>query len=398
MNSLSHRSRHVESSPTLAITVRANQMKAEGKDVIGFGAGEPDFDTPDFIKEAAIKAIREGKTKYTAAGGITELKDAIIQKFKRDNGLDYSRDEILVSAGGKHALYNACQALLNPGDEVIIPAPYWVSTPAQVILNDAKPVFIPTSEKNGFRLTADQLEAALTPKTKVLILNTPSNPTGMAYSREELEPLAELIVRHQLICFSDEIYEKIVFDGFKHWSIAALGPEIKKRTLTFNGASKVYSMTGWRLGYVGGPREIIQTMTDIQSQATSSINTPTQWAVVTALNSPQDFLKKWVAEFQVRRDYILKKLSGIPRMSCLKPQGAFFVFPNISAFLGKSAKGQVIRNSDDMTRYLLEEALVAVVPGSCFGSDAHLRLSYATSIPLIEKGLDRVATALKALR
>ncbi|MBI1909528.1 MAG: pyridoxal phosphate-dependent aminotransferase [Deltaproteobacteria bacterium] len=394
---LAARVNKIKPSPTVVIDAKAKQMKADGIDVVGFGAGEPDFDTPEPIKEAAIRALKAGKTKYTAVGGINELKEAIIAKLKRDNHLTYSRDEIIVSAGGKHALYNACQVLLEAGDKVIIPAPYWVSYPDQVLLNEATPVILATSEKDGFRVTPEQLEKAITKKTRVFILNSPSNPTGSAYSEKELAVIAEVLVRHNIICYSDEIYEKIVYDGFRHVSIASFNEKIKNLTITFNGASKAYSMTGWRMGFAAGPKEIIQAMTKVQGQVTTNINAATQWACVEAYNGSQDFLKSWVAEFKKRRDYIVNKFNSIPGVTCTNPQGAFYVFPNISAYFGKKYNGKTINGSDDLANYFLEKALVALVPGSGFGADQHIRLSYATSMENIQKGLDRIEKALKEL-
>ena len=394
---LSQRSQRVKPSPTMAIDSKAKKMIADGIDIVSFGAGEPDFDTPDHIKEAGIRAIKAGKTKYTPVGGILELKDAIIAKLKRDNGLTYTRDEVIVSAGGKHSLYNIAQALFEAGDEVIIPSPYWVSYPDQVLLNDATPVIIPTEEKDGFCVRPDALEKAITPKTRAFILNSPSNPTGSAYPRKSLEALAEVLVAKNVICISDEIYEKIVYDGFQFVSIASLNDKIKALTLTVNGASKVYSMTGWRMGYVAGAKPVIDTMTKIQGQVTSNITSITQWACVEALNGSHDFLTTWVAEFKKRRDFIVKRFNGISGVTCFNPQGAFYVFPNVSAYFGKKYDGKVIKTSDDLAAYLLEKALVAVVPGSGFGADPYIRLSYATSMEKIQKGLDRIEKALKEL-
>ncbi len=394
---LTKRVQRIKPSPTLAIDTKAKKMIADGIDVVSFGAGEPDFDTPDPIKEAAIRALRAGKTKYTPVGGIPELKNAIIAKLRRDNGLTYTPDEILVSAGGKHALYNIAQAFFEAGDEVLIPSPYWVSYPDQVLLNDATPVILPTEEKDGFCLRPEVLEKALTPKTKALILNSPSNPTGGAYPKPLLEALAKVLVKHNILCISDEIYEKIVYDGFQFTSIASLNDDIKKLTITVNGASKVYSMTGWRMGYAAGPREIIQAMTKIQGQVTTNINSATQWACVEALNGNQDFLKTWVGEFKKRRDFIAEAFNKIPGVTCFKPQGAFYVFPNLSAYFGKKFEGQPIKNSDDLSNYLLDKALVAVVAGSSFGAEGYIRLSYATSMEKIKKGMERIEKALKNL-
>lgn len=396
-NRLSKRVQRIKPSPTLAIDSLAKKMISEGLDVVSFGAGEPDFDTPDSIKEAAIKALRAGKTKYTPVGGIPELKNAIVNKFKRDNNLTYTPDEILVSAGGKHSLYNIAQALFEEGDEVIIPTPYWVSYPDQILLNDATPVFIKTEEKDGFCVRPEVLEKAITPRTKAFILNSPSNPTGGAYPREKLQAIADIFVKHNILCISDEIYEKIVYDGFQFTSIASLNDKIKNLTITVNGASKVYSMTGWRMGYAAGPKEIIAAMTKIQGQVTTNINAPTQWACVEALNGSQDFLKTWVGEFKKRRDVIVKRFNAIPGITCFNPQGAFYVFPNISAYFGKSFEGKKIQNSDDLSNYLLEKALVAVVAGSGFGAEGYVRLSYATSMEKIEKGMERIEKAFKNL-
>lgn len=394
---LSRRVQRIKPSPTLAIDTKAKKMIAEGVDVVSFGAGEPDFDTPEPIKEAAIRALRAGKTKYTPVGGIPELKKAIIEKLKRDNGLAYTPEEVIVSVGGKHALYNVAQALFEEGDEVIIPAPYWVSYPDQVLLNDATPVIVPTEEKDGFCVRPEVLEKAITKKTRAFILNSPSNPTGGAYPREKLQAIAEVLVRHGVLCVSDEIYEKIVYDGFQFVSIASLNERIRELTVTVNGASKVYSMTGWRMGYAAGPREIIQAMTKIQSQVTTNINSATQWASVEALNGPQEFLKGWVEEFRKRRDFIITRFNAIPGVTCFKPQGAFYVFPNISAYLGKKHNGKTIARSDDLADYLLDETRVAVVAGSGFGAEGYIRLSYATSMEKIERGMDRIEKALKNL-
>ena len=398
MSRLTQRVQRIKPSPTIAIDTKAKKMIAEGIDVVSFGAGEPDFDTPEPIKEAAIKALKAGKTKYTPVGGIPELKNAIIAKLKRDNHLDYTADEILVSAGGKHALYNIAQALLESGDEVILPAPYWVSYPDQVLLNDATPVIVQTHEKDGFCLRPEDLEKAITKKTKAFVLNSPSNPTGGTYSRKNLEAIADVLVKHNIFCISDEIYEKIVYDGFEFVSIASLNSKIKDLTITVNGASKVYSMTGWRMGYAAGPKDIIQAMTKIQGQVTTNINSITQWACVEALNGSQDFLKTWVAEFKKRRDFIVQKFNSIPGVTCYNPGGAFYVFPNISAYFGKKIDGGVIANSDDLAVYLLDKAKVAVVAGSAFGGEGYIRLSYATSMEKIEKGLERIEKALKNLK
>jgi aspartate aminotransferase len=395
---LSQRVQRIKPSPTLAIDSKAKAMKAEGIDVVGFGAGEPDFDTPDHIKQAAVEALKAGKTKYTPVGGINELKDAIIAKLKKENQLSYTRDEIIVSCGGKHSLYNIAQVLFEAGDEVIIPSPYWVSYPDQVLINDAKPVIVPTLEKNGFKITPEELEKAISPKTKAFILNSPSNPTGSAYSRKELEGIAEVLVRKNVVCISDEIYEKIVYDGFQFTSIASLNDKIKALTITVNGASKVYSMTGWRMGYAAGPADVVKAMTTLQGQVTTNINSITQWACVAALNGSQEFLKDWVAEFKKRRDYILKRLAAIPAVTCYKPEGAFYVFPNINAYLGRRAEGRILHTDNEISNHLLEKYLVAVVAGSGFGAPGFIRLSYATSMENIEKGLNRIEKGLMDLQ
>jgi aspartate aminotransferase len=397
MVKLAQRIGRIKPSPTIAITVKAKAMQADGIDVIGFGAGEPDFDTPEHIKKAAVDALKAGKTKYTPIGGINELKDAIIAKLKRDNGLTYSRDEILVSSGGKHSLYNIAQVLFEAGDEVIIPAPYWVSYPDQVLLNDAKPVILQTREEDGFKVKPRDLEQAITPRTKAFILNSPSNPTGAAYTREDLQALSEVLLRHNLICISDEIYEKIVYDGFEFASIASLGEKMKALTLIVNGASKVFSMTGWRMGFTAGPKEIVRAMTDLQGQVTTNINSITQWAAAEAYNGPQDFLRDWLKEFKRRRDTMVERLNKIPGVRCFKPQGAFYAFPNIAAYLGKSAGGKKISTDQELCDWLLDRHRVACVLGSGFGAPGFMRLSYATSMENIEKGLDRIEKGLKEL-
>ena len=394
---LANRVMGIKPSPTLAVDAKAKAMKAEGIDVVGFGAGEPDFDTPDNIKEAAIKAIRDGFTKYTPVPGTDELKDAIIAKLKADNGITYDRAEVIVSTGAKHSLYNIAQALYGPGDEVIIPSPYWVSYPDQVILNDAKPVIVPTTEASGFVLTAEAFEKAITPKTKALILNSPSNPTGLGYDKAALQVIADVAVRHKVYVISDEIYEKITYDGFRHVSIASLGDEIKALTLTVNGLSKSHAMTGWRMGYAAGPKDVIGAMTKVQSQSTSNPCSITQKAAVEALRGPQDFIAVMLAEFDKRRKYIVGRLNSIPGVTCPNPLGAFYAFPRVSSYYGKSFNGKKIAGSSDMAAYLLDEAKVAVVSGDAFGADEYIRLSYATSMATIEKGLDRIEKALGAL-
>ncbi len=394
---LAERTKAIKPSPTLTMNAKAKALKAAGEDITNFGVGEPDFDTPDNIKEAAIRAIREGFTKYTAVGGIDDLKNAIIEKFRQDNNLDYGKDEILVSCGAKHSLYNIAEALFGKGDEVIIPAPYWVTYPDQILLNDATPVIAVTDEKNSFMLDPDLLREKLTDKTKALILNSPSNPTGLAYDREALEKIAEIAVERDLYIISDEIYEKLVYDGFKHISIASLGEEIKQRTVVVNGLSKSHSMTGWRIGFTAGPKDITKAMTNIQSQSTSNPTSISQKAAVEALTGPQDFIKTMMSEFDKRRRYMVERLNAMEDVSCRMPVGAFYAFPDVSAHFGRKFNSRPINGSLEFSTYLLEQAKVALVPGSAFGDDKYIRLSYATSMDNIKKGLDRIEEALGKL-
>jgi len=395
---LSKRVGKIQPSVTLAITNKAKQMKAQGIDVVGFGAGEPDFDTPDNIKAAAKKALDEGYTKYTPVPGSPELKDAIIAKLKRDNGLTYQRENIIVSLGAKHSIYNVAQAFLDDGDEVIIPAPYWVSYPDIALLAGATPVIVEAKQSTGFKITPGQLTNAITPKTKLLVLNSPSNPTGAAYSKAELEALAQVIVKNDLTVLSDEIYEKLVYDGFRFTSVASLGEEIRKRTILVNGLSKSHSMTGWRIGYVAAEKDLVAAMSNIQSQSTSNPVSFCDKASIEALNGPQDFLKGWVEEFDSRRRYIVERLNKMPGVTCLLPQGAFYVFPNFSGCYGKKTPaGKAINGSADLADYLLADHKVASVPGVAFGDDACQRLSYAMSMKNIVKGIDRIEQAVKEL-
>ena len=397
MSILSNRARNLKPSPTLAINAKAKSMQAQGIHVISFGAGEPDFDTPQNIKQAAVKAIEEGFTKYTPVGGIDELKDAILFKFQRDNGLTYKRSQILVSCGGKHSFYNLAQALFDQGDEVIIPAPYWVSYPPMVSLADASPVILNTREENDFRMTAEDLDRVITPRTKALVINSPSNPTGSGYSRKDLEGIAEIALAHNFFLISDEIYEKIVYDNFEFTSIASLGDEVKNRTIIVHGVAKTYAMTGWRIGYAAGPEEIIAAMNNIQSQSTSNPTSIAQKASVEALVGPQDEVGKMVSAFARRRDYIVHRLNGIEGVSCYKPIGAFYVFPNFSHYFGKTYQGKKISNSTDLTDFFLDVARVAVVPGAEFGANPFERLSFATSMEEITEGLDRIEKSLSLL-
>ena len=397
MSILSSRARGLKPSPTLAINAKAKSMQAQGIKVVSFGAGEPDFDTPENIKRAAIKAIQEGFTKYTAVGGIDELKDAVIQKFKRDSDLTYKRSEILVSCGGKHSFYNLAQALFDQGDEVIIPAPYWVSYPPMVSLAGAAPVIIGTCEEDDFKITPEGLKRAMTPKTKALVLNSPSNPTGSAYTKKDLERIAEIAISSNFFVISDEIYEKIVYDGFEFKSIASLGEEIRKRTIIVHGVAKTYAMTGWRIGYTAGPEEIISAMNNIQSQSTSNPTSISQKASVEALIGSQEEVKKMVSAFAQRRNYIVDRLNEIEGVLCYKPIGAFYVFPNFSHYYGRTYQGKKINNSTDLADFFLDVAKVAVVPGVEFGADPFERLSYAASMEEIREGIDRIEEALKKL-
>ena len=397
MSILSNRAKSLKPSPTLAINAKAKSMQAQGIRVISFGAGEPDFDTPENIKQAAKKALDEGFTKYTPVGGIDELKDAIIKKFQRDSGLSYKRSEVLVSCGGKHSFYNLAQAIFDQGDEVVIPAPYWVSYPPMVELANATAVIVETTEKNQFKITPEDLKKAITSKTKAMVLNSPSNPTGSAYTKKELEKIAELAISRNFFVISDEIYEKIVYDGFKVTSIACLSEEMKKRTIIVHGVAKTYAMTGWRIGYTAGAEEIISAMNNIQSQSTSNPTSIAQKASVEALIGPQDEVEKMVSAFAQRRNYIVDRLNKMPGVSCYRPVGAFYVFPNFSSYYGKSYEGKKIENSTHLADFFLNVTKVAVVPGVEFGADSFERLSYATSMENIKEGLDRIEEGLKKL-
>jgi aspartate aminotransferase len=394
---ISRRTQRIKPSPTLAITAKAKAMKTKGIDIIGFGAGEPDFDTPDHIKRAAITALENGFTKYTPAGGIDELKDAVIGKFKRDNGLDYERTQILISCGGKHSLYNLAQVLFDTGDEVIIPSPYWVSYPPIVTLADARPVILETREENGFKMDLDKLARSITKRTKALVLNSPCNPTGTTYTEAELREIADIVLEKGIYVISDEIYEKILYDGFQCVSIASLGKEIKERTIIVHGVSKTYAMTGWRIGFAAGPSSIIEGMNKIQGQSTSNPTSIAQKASQEALNGPQDLVEAMVGEFQKRRNYVIDRLNSLEGITCVKPLGAFYAFPNFSRSLGKSFRGKPIGTSVDLADYLLNVARVAVIPGAAFGAEGFERLSFATSMENIEIGMDRIQKALGEL-
>jgi aspartate aminotransferase len=388
----------IKPSPTLTIQAKANALKAAGRDIIGFGAGEPDFDTPQNIKDAAVRALDAGFTKYTPVGGIDELKDAVIAKLQRDNGLTYKRAEVVITCGAKHALFNIAQVLFEEGDDVLIPSPYWVSYTDIVYLSGARPVVIKTSAAEGFKLQPSQLEAAITPRTRAIIISYPSNPAGVSYSRAELEALAEVIVRHGITVISDDIYEKIIYDDQPFHTLASLSERLKELCIVVNGVSKTYAMTGWRIGYAAGNEEIIAAMTKYQSQNTSNPTSIAQKAAVEALNGPQDSVAMMLREFQKRRDVIVQGLNAIPGVTCLNPQGAFYVFPDVSHYYGRSFAGKTVSNSAQMATYLLDESNVALVPGADFGHDEHIRLSYATSMDSIRKGIERIREALLKLR
>jgi aspartate aminotransferase len=387
----------IKPSPTLAITMKANALRAEGRDIIGFGAGEPDFDTPDNVKQAAIRAINEGFTKYTPVGGIDELKDAIIGKLKRDNRLDYARSQICVSCGAKHSLYNLAQVLFEEGDEVVIPSPYWVSYPDIVVLTGAKAVILKTKASEGFKIKPLELEAAINDRTRAVIINSPSNPSGVAYSPAEVEQLAAVIARKKVLAISDDIYEKILYDGLDFANVASVHPAMKELTVVVNGLSKSHAMTGWRIGYAAGPADIIAAVTKLQSQNTSNPTSIAQKASVEALNGDQAIVGKMVKEFEKRRNVIVERLNAIPGITCMTPQGAFYVFPEIAGLLGRKHGGKVLSNSSEVAAWLLDTANVAVIPGGEFGHDDHIRLSYATSMANIEKGMDRIRDAVMKL-
>jgi aspartate aminotransferase len=391
--------RRVKPSPTIAVSAKARALQAQGVDVIALAAGEPDFDTPDNIKEAAIRAIREGKTKYTDVDGIPALKQAICAKFSRENGLTYKPSQINVSPGGKPVLYNAFVATLSPGDEVVIPTPYWVSYPDMVYLAGGEAVFAPTTAEAGFRLSPEGLEAAITPKTKWLILNSPSNPSGAAYSRADLKGLAEVLLRHpQVMILTDDMYEHLIYDGFEFATIAQVEPALYDRTLTMNGVSKAYAMTGWRIGYAGGPEPLIKAMGKVMSQSTSNPSSISQWAAVEALSGPQDFIATRCAAFEERRDLVVSMLNQAAGLSCPKPDGAFYVYPSIAGLLGKRApSGAVISNDEDFASELLGKEGVAVVHGAAFGLSPHFRVSYATSNEILEDACARIQSFCASL-
>lgn len=390
---ISNKLKSIQPSVTLAITAKAKSLKAQGIDIIGFGAGEPDFRTPKYIRDAAINAIENESIGYTAASGMESLKKAICDKLKRDNNLEYTQDQIVVSNGAKHSLFNTLSAICNPGDEVIVPNPYWVSYPELVRLVDANPVFVECPEEAEFKYTVEALEAAITDKTKAIILNTPNNPTGTAYKEEDLKAIADLAVKHNIYVISDEIYEKLLYEG-THTSIASFNQDIKDLTIVVNGVAKAYAMTGWRIGYTACNNEIAKAMSNFQSHATSNPNTIAQYATIAALNGPEETLNEMVNAFKERRDFMVEKINSIENLSCLKPQGAFYVMVNISKLIGKTINGKAINNSIDFADYLLDDAKVAVVPGIGFGNDNYIRLSYATSLDNIKEGLNRIEKAI----
>ncbi len=394
MSIVSNSLKRIKPSPTIAVTSKAREMRAAGKDVIGLGAGEPDFDTPDNIKEAAIEAIRKGDTKYTAVDGTPALKKAIQAKFSRENDLSYELDQISVGTGGKQVLYNAFMATINKGDEVIIPAPYWVSYPDIVLLAGGKPKIIKCDEKNNFKLTPEKLTKAVSKKTKWIIINSPSNPTGSGYTKDEIIALSKILIKYKnLYILSDDIYEHITYDGFKFFTIAQI-EKLKSRTLTMNGVSKSYSMTGWRIGYAAGPKEIIKAMAKIQSQSTSNPTSISQAAAVEALNGTQDFISERSNSFKERRNFVVDSLNNIKGISCLSPEGAFYVFPNCKKLLNKKTK---LKTDKDFVEKLLEKAEVAVVQGSAFGLNGYFRISYATSMENLKKAMQRIKTFCDSL-
>ncbi|MCF8031776.1 MAG: pyridoxal phosphate-dependent aminotransferase [Desulfarculaceae bacterium] len=394
---LSRRVSSIQPSPTLALNAKADALRAQGVDIINFGAGQPDFPTPEHICQAAIKAINDGFTRYTPVPGTPELKQAIVDKFKRDNGLDYTTDQVMVNVGGKHSSYLIMQAVIDQGDEVIVPAPFWVSYPPMVILAGGKPVIVPTKLEDGFKLNLADLEAAVTDKTKAIFLNSPSNPTGSVYSAEELRPLVEFCAAKEILMISDEMYEPILFDGRSFTSTAAISPAAYEWTMTLNGVSKAYAMTGWRIGYMGGPVDIIKACSKIQSQSTSNPTSIAQKAAEEALNGPQEIVVEMNQSFERRRDLIMELIGELPQVSCYRPEGSFYAFPSFAAYYGKKAGDKVIGGSQDLADYLLEEASVAAVPGIAFGEDACIRFSFAISDAEIQKGMHQVREALAKL-
>ena len=397
---IAERLSRIKPSLTIAVSQKARELQAAGRDVIGLGAGEPDFDTPDNIKEAAIAAIRRGETKYTNPDGTPELKAAICTKFKRENGLDYTPDQVTVGAGGKQVIYNAFMATLNAGDEVIIPAPFWVSYPDMALLAEGEPVIVPCSQNNGFKLRAEDLEAAITPRTRWIILNSPSNPTGAAYTLDDMKAVTDVLMRHEHVwVLTDDMYEHLVYDDFKFVTPAQVEPGLKDRTLTMNGVSKAYCMTGWRIGYGGGPAELIKAIAKIQSQSTSNPSSISQAAAVEALNGPQDFIPAHNEVFKQRRDMVVEMLNKCPGLHCPTPEGAFYVYPSCAGTIGKTTpEGKKIESDSDFVTYLLESAEVAAVQGEAFGLSPYLRISYATATEVLEEACVRIRRACEALK
>ena len=400
MSFLAARLARVKPSATIAISAKANALKAQGKNIIALSFGEPDFDTPDNIKEAAIKAIRSGDTKYTAVDGTAKLKEAIVAKFKRENGLNYTTKQITVGTGGKQVLYNAFMATLSAGDEVIIPAPYWVSYPDMVLLAEGTPVFVACTQETGFKMKAAELEKAITPKTKWVLLNSPSNPSGAAYTHAELKAITDVLVRHPHVwVLTDDIYEHLVYDDFKFATPAQIEPSLYNRTLTMNGVSKAYCMTGWRIGYAGGPEHLIKAMSDVQAQSTSNPCSISQAAAVEALNGTQDFIPKNNAVFKSRRDLVVKMLNAAPGLNCHTPEGAFYVYPSCAGLIGATTpSGQTLKNDEDVCGYLLESQGVAVVHGAAFGLSPHFRVSYAAATEVLEEACRRIQKACGELK
>ena len=398
MSIISDSLKKIKPSPTIAVTQKARELKAAGKDVIGLGAGEPDFDTPDNIKQAAIKAINDGDTKYTAVDGTPALKKAIVEKFKKENNLDYTIDQITVGAGGKHVIYNAMMATLNEGDEVIVPAPYWVSYPDMVLLAGGKPVIMECDEKQGFKINPNDLEKFITPKTKWIILNSPSNPTGACYSEQDIKAIAAILEKHNHVyILSDDIYEHVTYEGFKFFTIAQID-SLKNRVLTMNGVSKAYSMTGWRIGYAAGPKDIVKAIAKIQSQSTTNPSSISQAAAVEALSGTQDFINERANSFQERRDFVVNSLNAIDGIECLNPDGAFYVFPSCKGLMGKKdPNGNEIKSDTDFVQSLLENSGIAVVQGSAFGLEGFFRISYATSMENLKKALEKISSFCKSL-
>jgi aspartate aminotransferase len=394
MTKLADRTLLIKPSITLAIAAKAGKLRSQGIDVVNFSAGEPDFDTPERIKMAAIEALKNGMTKYTDVRGIEPLRQAISDKYQREYELTYGKEEVLVSCGAKHSIYNLFQAVVNPGDEVLIPAPYWVSYADMALLAGGVPKIIATSESNEFRITAQQLADVLSERTRFFVLNSPCNPTGASYNKDELLAIGQVLKQHSCLIIADDIYEKVVYDGFHFHNLVELNPWLRDRTIIVNGVSKTYAMTGWRIGYAIGPADVISAAGKIQSQSTSNPTSIAQAAALEAIQGKQDDVAMMVGEFRKRRDIVVERLNAIGGLSCLKPQGAFYVFPNVGAFIGKTANGKKLESPCDFAAYLLDEAQVAVVPGEDFGSDLHVRLSYATSLENIEEGCRRIRDAL----